>query len=149
MCLVVPAERKYLLAKDNILVYKYLTRRNYSYHQQHKYIRYKKQELVNMHKLIFPDYRNNKGYDAINYGYHSRFEIETKKPTMEDNNSLFIIPKGSFYYVGAENPDLDEIILSEIDGLVSDSIIFIGKINWLNKLICKYIYKAKTVTVYE
>ncbi len=121
------------VAEKNILVYKQLSRGNYSLHTNYKY----KKGRVNPSITIESESGNywedgywEDGY-VINKGYHSRNSAST-----ESKSHLFIIPKGATYVEGGENE-----IRKQPDGYVSSTIIFVGRNNFINKFIAKLKYE--------
>lgn len=128
---------EFKIAEKNILVYKYIYKCNdkegLSEVQDYYYTINKIQPKINL----------NIGYDSGDYflekGYHSRLKYKSRSSIKDNNNSLFIIPKGSKYITGIENDDY------HITGVVSDSIIYKGHFrnelehdNLLEQLIQEY-----------
>ena len=68
----------------------------------------------------------------IDEGYHSRPKQSTLTKT-----HLFYIPKGTKYYIGKEGVASDAQ-----PGYCSETIVYIGKNNWLNRLKAKYIFNV-------
>ena len=68
----------------------------------------------------------------IEEGYHSRLKQSTLPKT-----HLFYIPKGTKYYIGKEG-----VATNAQPGYCSETIVYIGKNNWLNRLKAKYIFNV-------
>lgn len=72
------------------------------------------------------------GFDSegnVTRGYHSR-----TSHSIERKSHLFVIPKGSLYYTGGENTTVYD------ENYCSNQIIFIGRNNFINRLIAKMFY---------
>ncbi len=127
MCLNLIAGLTSQRAIGNIPVYKYLKSGSKSQHQNFVYRRFK----VNEKKLLVPDYNYSEGIH-LNEGYHSR-----KEESLHPKTHLFVIPKWSEFFEGGENSQY------HVNGYCSNTIIYIGKNNWFNRLIGKIFYKVK------
>jgi len=134
MCLLVNKEEAIITAKENIFCYKQLSAFGFSQPQKFKYElgKLNKHVIINKKQADSRDVRignANYGETLVEEGYHSRNDSSIK-----DKTHLFMIPKGTKYITGGENS-------SDRDNYVSETIIYLGRNNWINRLIAKIKYK--------
>jgi hypothetical protein len=119
MCLNIKNNSKALIAEENK-----------SEHHGYTYVKHKTNPLIKIEPIT------NYGFISvethINEGYHSY----VNKPAYY--SSLFIIPKGTEYYLGGINGSP-----YWKDGYCSETIIFVGKNNWWNRFWQGRKYKVK------
>lgn len=125
MCLYLTKDQnKAIIAAENIICYKFLDYRNISCYSGYDYEKGKTNPKVNL--LIECNWDDT---DFINEGYHSR-RISGR------NNKLFMIPKGTTFYIGGENAINN-------NNYVSETIVLLGRNNWFNRWYYTWKYKLK------
>lgn len=137
MCLNIKETTKEQLAKENLPCYKHLMYNNSS-PRGFKYKRFRKNQEVDIKPVYdFYSVRNedSKKDRILEHGYHSR-----RPNSIEPKKDLFIIPKGSKYYIGREN---STNYLQGLNGFVSSNIVYIGKNNMFNRWIGKIFFGVK------
>lgn len=129
MCLYILRDQKKQIATENIPCYKELYSNGKTTARNFRYIVFQKNDKVH----LFPrQLYSSSGKMELERGYHSRLINSVQMKT-----HLFIIPKGSEYYMGREN---DTDFEKPSDGYVSNNILYIGRNNFINRLIGKYFY---------
>lgn len=121
MCLTSKKEFKFKIAEKDIICFKELFKDNTSYFTDYEYIKGVKNPIEDL-VSIYDDFSINAF--SIYEGYHSNVKNE-------NCNALFIIPKGTKYTEGFNNN-------SKIKNYVSETIIFIGKNTFWNRLKAKF-----------
>ncbi len=141
MCLIINENQQVQVAKVNILCYKALEKGNYSDNQLYLYTKGIQDDTI----ILNPKDSDYYGQMEINQGYHSRVANKNLKQYWKFYAThLFMIPKGTYYYIGGENCDPDQDFdKHNLQGYVSSNIYFIGKNNWFNRLKARLIHKCK------
>jgi hypothetical protein len=124
MCIVVIDNREKIASKNIICTKK--IRSNHT--SEYLDFQYEKNVVNKVNNIDVPN----------NIGFHSRninSVFYKNKKTYNSSNYIFIIPKGSKYYIGGENE-------KGIDNYISEKIVFTGiKNSLLGRLIVKIKYK--------
>ncbi len=144
MCLIVNKEFLELKeAEENIPCYKSLRKRNRSTHNDFHYTKGKtyteKGAVETQIKSIVAGIAEPCGFNGsfpLTYGFHSRpINLSWSE---YDRSHLFMIPKGTIFTEGGENSDVYSV--KDHDNYLSESIVYLGKNTWLNRLIYKWKY---------
>ncbi len=126
MCLHLTKEQnKAIVATENIICYKSLESDNVSYYSSYKYKKGEINPKVDLKVVTDIWYE----VTHINEGYHSR-------RTSKGNNRLFMIPKGTTFYVGGENE-------TAANNYVSETIVLLGRNNKFNRWYYTWKYNLK------